>query len=201
MQVHLVVGDGFEVELVDVEVAGGGGVLHGEGDGDEFGSDAVGAEVFALVVGVERAGHVLGVLDVLRARWLLRTGHGEEQVAGAGLADGCGGEAVADVVVVDGVEVDAFEAEVQEADVGVLGGYGVELDELVVVDLDEGLVRDVVFAEVEGLFEAELLVEGDGGGEVVDADGDVGDAVEGGAMGCRRTGRVRRRRGGWSGER
>ena len=34
-------------------------------------------------------------------------------------------------------------------------------------------------AEVEGLLEAELLVEGDGGGEVVDADGDVGDAVEG----------------------
>jgi hypothetical protein len=29
------------------------------------------------------------------------------------------------------------------------------------------------------LFEAELLVEGDGGGEIVDADGDVGDAVEG----------------------
>jgi hypothetical protein len=50
---------------------------------------------------------------------------------------------------------------------------------LVVVDLDEGLVGDVVFAEIKGLFEAELLVESDGGCEVVDADGDVGDAVEG----------------------
>ena len=70
VQVHLVVGDGFEVELVDVEVAGGGGVFHGECDGDELCGDAVGAEMFALVVGVERAGHVLGVLDVLRAGWL-----------------------------------------------------------------------------------------------------------------------------------
>ena len=107
-----------------------------------------------------------------------RTGHGEEQVAGAGFADGCGGEAVADVVVIDGVEVDAFKAEVQETRRRVFGGYRIEFDELVVVDLDEGLVRDVVFAEVEGLFKAELLVEGDGGCEVVDADGDVGDAVE-----------------------
>ena len=48
-----------------------------------------------------------------------------------------------------------------------------------VVDLDEGLVGDAVFGEVEGLLEAELVVEGAGGGEVVDADGDVGDAVEG----------------------
>ena len=36
VQVHRVVGDRFEVELVDVEVAGGGGVFHGEGDGDEL---------------------------------------------------------------------------------------------------------------------------------------------------------------------
>ena len=64
---HRVAGDGFEVELVEVEVAGGGGVLHGEGDGEELVGDAVGAEVFAEVVGVEGAGHVLGVLDVLRA--------------------------------------------------------------------------------------------------------------------------------------
>ena len=67
VQIHLVVGDGFEVELVDVEVAGGGGVFHGEGDGDEFVGDAVGAEVFALIIRVEGAGQVLGVLDVLRA--------------------------------------------------------------------------------------------------------------------------------------
>ena len=60
----------------------------------------------------------------------------------------------------------------------VLGRYRVELDELVVVDLDERLVGDIIFAEIEGLLEAELLVEGDGGCEVVDADGDVGDAVE-----------------------
>ena len=57
----------------------------------------------------------------------------------------------------DDVEVDAFEAEMQEADGGIAFGCGIELDELVVVDLDEGLVRDIVFAEVEGLFEAELL--------------------------------------------
>ena len=42
-------------------------------------------------------------------------GHGEEEVAGAGFADGGGGEAAADVVVVDGFEVGAFEAEVEEA--------------------------------------------------------------------------------------
>ncbi len=67
VQVHRVFGDGFEVELVDVEVTCGGGVLHGQGDGDQLSGDAVGAEVFALIVGVEGAGHVLGVLDVLRA--------------------------------------------------------------------------------------------------------------------------------------
>ena len=88
---HLVAGDGFEVELVDVEVAGGDSVLHGERDGDELVGDAVGAEVLALVVRVERAGHVLGVLDVLRAGGLERARHGEEQVAGAGLADSSGG--------------------------------------------------------------------------------------------------------------
>ena len=98
MHGHLVAGDGFEVELVDVEVACGGGVFHGERDGDQLGGDAVGAEMFALVVGVERAGHVLGVLDVLRTGWLLRASHSEEQVAGAGLANSGGGEAVVDVV-------------------------------------------------------------------------------------------------------
>ncbi len=82
------------------------------------------------------------------------------------------------VVGVDGVEVSAFEAEVQEAWFGILVGNRVELDELVVVDLDEGLVRNIVLAEVERLLKAELLVEGDRGGEVVDTDGDVGDAVE-----------------------
>lgn len=91
MHIHLVVGDGFEVELIDVEVAGGGRVFHGEGDGDELNCDTVGAEVFALVVRVEGAGHVLGVFDVLRAGWLERAGHGEEQVAGAGFSDGGGG--------------------------------------------------------------------------------------------------------------
>src|ERR1700682_6240559 len=44
---HLVAGDGLEVELVDVEVAGGGGVLHGEGDGDEAVGDAVFTEMLA----------------------------------------------------------------------------------------------------------------------------------------------------------
>ena len=61
---------------------------------------------------------------------------------------------MARVVVIDGVEVDAFETEVKETRRRVFGGYRVELDELVVVDLDELLVWDVVFAEVEGLFEA-----------------------------------------------
>jgi hypothetical protein len=178
VHVHLIVGDGFEVKLVDVEVAGGDGVFRGNRDRDQLCGDAVGAEMLALVVAVERTGHVLGVLDVLRARRLLRAGHGEEQVARTGFANGGGGETVADVVVVDGVEVCAFEAEMQEADGGIALGGGIELDELAVVDLDEGLVWDVVFAEIEGLFEAELLVEGNGSGEVVDADGDVGDAVE-----------------------
>ena len=82
------------------------------------------------------------------------------------------------VIIVDGVEIDAFEAEVQKSDGGVVFGGRVELDELVVVDLDERLVRNVVLAEIKGLFKAELLVEGDRGGEIVDADCDVGDAVE-----------------------
>ena len=171
---HGIAGDGLEVELVDVEVAGGGGVLHGEGDGDHAVGDAVFVEVLALVVVVEGAGHVLGVLDVL----VLGADHGEEEVSGAGFADRCGIEAAVGVVVVDGVEVVAFEAEMEEACLRVFGGDGVELDELVVVDLDEGLVDDAVFGEVEGLLEAEFGVEVAGGGEVVDADGYMGDAVE-----------------------
>jgi hypothetical protein len=106
---HLVVGDGLEVELIDVEIACGDGIPHGERDGDQSCRDAVGAEVLALVVGVERTRHVLGVLDVLRTRWLQRTGHREEQVARAGLSDRSGGEAAADVIVVDSVEIDAFK--------------------------------------------------------------------------------------------
>ena len=43
----------------------------------------------------------------------------------------------------------------------------------------------------EGLVEAELVVEGDGGGDVLDADGDVGDAVHG-RDGGGRGGSVRR---------
>ncbi len=82
------------------------------------------------------------------------------------------------VVVVDGVEIVAFEAEVEEGWLGIFGVDGVELEELVVVDLDEGLVGDAVAAEVEGLVEAEFFVEVDGGAEVFDADGDVGDAGE-----------------------
>jgi hypothetical protein len=86
---------------------------------------------------------------------------------------------VGHVVVVDGVEVGAFEAEVEEADVRAFLGRGIELDELTVVDLDEGLVGDAVFFQVEGLLEAEFFVEGGGSGEVVDADGYVGYSVEG----------------------
>jgi hypothetical protein len=184
MHVHLVAGDGFEVELVDVVVAGEGSVVHGKGDGDQLCRNAVGAEVFALVVGMKRARHVLGVLDVLRTGWLGWAGHGEEQVASTGFADGSGGQAATDVVVVDGVEIVAFKAEVEEADVGGLVGGGVEFDELLVVDLDEGFVGDAVFLEIEGLLEAEFFVEGDGGGEIVDTKSDVGDSVEGGWWGA-----------------
>jgi hypothetical protein len=48
-----------------------------------------------------------------------------------------------------------------------------------IVDLEERLVGDVVFAEVEGLLKAKFFVEGCGCSQVVDTDGDVGDAVEG----------------------
>jgi hypothetical protein len=54
-----------------------------------------------------------------------------------------------------------------------------EFDELGVVDLDEGLIGDVVFAQIESLLEAKFLVECDGVGEIVHAKGDVGDSVEG----------------------
>ena len=140
--------------------------------------------MLAEVEGVLGAGHVLGVLDVLGVGELLRALHGEEQVAGAGGADGDGGEAFGDVVVVDGVEVGAFEAEVHKdgfALRGILRVIGVELDVLAVVELDEGLGDGgAVAAGIgEGLVEAELVVEGDRGGDVLDADGDVGDAVHG----------------------
>jgi hypothetical protein len=112
---------------------------------------------------------------------LLRAFEGEEQVAGGGLAHGDGREALGDVGVVDGVEVGALEAEVEEAGPGCRAGTdGVELDELAVVELDEGLGDGAVGAGVgEGLLEAELVVEGERGGDVLDPDGDVGDAVHG----------------------
>jgi hypothetical protein len=43
---------------------------------------------------------------------------------------------------------------VEEAGLGVCCGDGVELDELVVADLDEGLVDGAVAGEVEGRGEA-----------------------------------------------
>jgi hypothetical protein len=140
--------------------------------------------VLAAVFVVARAGHVLGVLDVLRGTGGVDgAGEGEEHVAGACFADRRGCEAVADVVVVDGLEVVAFEADVEEADGGLLGVVGVrrvELEELAVVELDEALVDLAVFVgEGEGLFEAELVVEVAGGVEGADADGDVGYAGEG----------------------
>ena len=172
---HGVAGDGLEVELVDVEVAGGGGVLHGDGDGEDAVGDAVVVEVLALVVGVEGAGEVLGVLDELA----LGTGEAEEEVASFGFADRDGGEAAGGVVVEDGVEVGGFEAEMEEGGPGVLWSDGVELEELMVVDLDEGFGDGAVFGEEEGFVEAEAGVEVAGGGDVVDADGYVGYACEG----------------------
>ena len=134
--------------------------------------------MFAVVVAVERAEHVLGVLDVLWPERLLWAGHGEEQVARAGLANGGWRQATVDVVVMNRVEVDALEAEVKEADGWITLAGGVEFDELIVVNLDEGLVRDVILSQIEGLLEAELLVERHGGREIVHADGDVGDSVK-----------------------
>jgi len=152
---HGAAGEGFEFELVDVEVAGGRGVLHGEGDGDELVGDAIGAEVLAAIFKVTRAGLVLGVLDVLGAGGLEGAVHSKEEVACASFADvGARGEATRDVVVVDGLQVDAFEAEMEEGGVGIFFGGGVELDKLVVVDLDEGLVDCAVFAKAKGLIEA-----------------------------------------------
>jgi hypothetical protein len=77
---------------------------------------------------------------------------------------------------------------VEKPDARVFLGDGIEFDELVIVDLDEGLVGDAVFLKVEGLLEAELFVKGGGGGEIVDADGDVSDAVERGWRGAVRLG-------------
>jgi hypothetical protein len=130
--------DGGEAELVEVEGAGGGGVLHGEGDDGHLVADAVGAEVLAEVLGVERAGHVLGVLDVLRVGELLRALHGEEQVAGGGGADGDGGEALGDVEVVEALRSAPSKQRCRKP-TWRRGGDGVELDELAVVDLEEGL--------------------------------------------------------------
>ncbi len=181
---HGLAGQRLERELVDVEGARAVEVGDGERDAEQAVGDAVGAEVLAGVVGVQRAGHVLGVLDVLRdgfavgADGLQGAGHGEEHVAGAGLAHGDGREPVGDVVVVNGFEIVAFEAEVEEGRLRILGVDRVQLDELMVVDLDERFVRNIVAAEVEGLLEAKGLVKGDGSGEVVHADGDVGDASE-----------------------
>ncbi len=150
-------------------------VLHGDGDGDDAVGDVVVVEVLALVVGVEGAGEVLGVLDELA----LGAGEAEEEIAGFGVADRDGGEAAAGVVVEDGVEVGGFEAEVEEGGFGVLCGDGVELEELAIVELDEGFGDGSVFGEGEGFVKAEARVEVAGGGDVVDADGYVGYAGEG----------------------
>jgi hypothetical protein len=52
------------------------------------------------------------------------SGHGEEEVAGTGGLDVVGLEAVGDIVVVRGVQVVAVEADVEKADLGILGVAG-----------------------------------------------------------------------------
>ena len=169
-----------EAELREVEHLRGGGILHGQRDHGHLVRNAVRAQVLAEVEGVPGAGHVLRVLDVLRADadGLLRALLGEQQVACGGLAHGDRRQALGDVVIVQRVQVRALEAQVHEADLGVAGGDRVELEELAVVQLDEGLGDGAVGAGIgEGLVEAELVVEVERGGDVLDPDRDVGDAV------------------------
>jgi hypothetical protein len=109
---------------------------------------------------------------------LLWPNHGEEQVTSARFANRSRSKATGDVVVVDGVKIVAFEAEVEETYLRFLSGDRVELNELVVVNLDEGLIGNAVFGEVEGLLKAKFGVEVAGSGKVVDADSYMSNACE-----------------------
>src|ERR1700682_3961862 len=83
----------------------------------------------------------------------------------------------------------------EEAECGLGFGPRIELDELAVVDLDEGLGDGAVLLKRKGLLVAESLVERTRGGDVGHAYGDVGEAVDGRALG-----RLGLRRGGERGE-
>ena len=106
---------------------------------------------------------------------------GEDEIAGRGLAHGRGVEAFCGVVVLQHVQVAGFEANVQPAE-GLRGiGSGIQLDELAIVDLDEGLGGFAGVGHGEGLLKAELAEEGDFAIEVADTEGDVRDASNAGS--------------------
>jgi hypothetical protein len=104
---------------------------------------------------------------------LLWAFHGEEEIPGTGFSDLGGREPAALIEIAESKDIFGFKADVKEAD-GV-GGLepGIELDELTVVDLDEGLGGDSVFFDDESFLKAELCIESAGGVEIGDTNGDV----------------------------
>src|ERR1700722_13317392 len=101
---------------------------------------------------------------------------GRDEISGGGFADRRGVETFSSVVVLQRVEIAGLVANVHPAERLRVICLGVKLDELAVVDLDEGLGGFAGVGNGEGLLVAELAEKDDFAIEVADAKRNVRDA-------------------------
>ena len=112
-------------------------------------------EVLPLVVGMQRARHVLRVFDIL----LLWAFHGEEQIAGAGTPDRSRRKAARHVFAIERLEIRTLEADVHKADGLRRLLLWIHLNKLLVIHLEERFGYHSILGKGKRLFKTQLLVE------------------------------------------
>src|SRR6266542_563997 len=133
--------------------------------------------MLSLVERMERSGQVLRIFEQLS----LRIMHGEQQITGKKFFRLCGLEAVIQIRPAERFYVAGLEADMRQAGLSVFATL-IQLNELVVVNLDEGHGRLARVREFECLLKAEVLVEGTGLFIVAHAESNMGNAGEVGIL-------------------
>ena len=108
-----------------------------------------------MVVGMQRARHVLRVFDIL----LLWAFHGEEQIAGAGALYRSRRKAARQVLAIERLEIRTLEADVHKADRLRRLLLWIHLNKLLVIHLEKRFGDDSILGKGKRLLKTQLLVE------------------------------------------
>ena len=130
--------------------------------------------MLAAVQSVPRTRHVLRKLG----HAALGVVRGRDQVARGRLAHRRSLESGGIVELDQRIQIPRLEADVHPAQRLRGIGFGIKLDELAVVHLDERLRRLAVAAHCEGFFKAQLFIKSTGLVEISYANGGMGDASQ-----------------------